>query len=123
MCDTGLLLGAPLKGTGDLAMLTCSRGALQTCGGSVKDLLSTVLECKMHWTLQVSPAAVINRPPVAASSAGSSNEFGGIPAVRSGRGPTCTGWASTDRQPPSLAGLPFDVSLRPSTISLYLKTS
>ncbi len=97
-------------------MLTCSRGALQTCIGSVKDLLSTVLECQMHWTLQVIPAAVFNRPTSAASFAGSKNELDDISAVRLGRGPTCAGLASTDRQRPSLAALLADVSLHSSTI-------
>ena len=119
MYDTALLLGASLNATGDLAKLTCSRSALQTLGGSVKDLLSTDPDCEMHWTLQVSPAAVVNGPSAAASSACSKNELDDIPAVRFSRGPTCIGLASTDRQRPSqLAALLNDVSLHSSMFTI-----
>jgi len=119
MYDIALLLGALLKGTRDLAMLTCSRSALQTHGGSVKNLLSTVLQCPMHWTLQVSPAAVVNGPSAAASSASSKNKLDDIPAVRFSREPTCIELASTDRQRPSqLATLINDVSLHSSMFTI-----
>ena len=105
-----------------MAMLTCSRGALQTHGGRVKDLLSTVLECKMHWTLQVVPAAVFNSPPAAAPSASSKNELDDIPAVRFSKGSTCIGSTLADRQRPrQLAALLNDVSLHSSMFTIPLQ--
>jgi len=69
----------------------------------------------MHWTLQVVPAAVFNKPPAAASSAGSKNELDDIPVVRFSKGSTCIKPASTDRQRPrQLATLLNDVSLHSS---------
>ncbi len=82
------------------------------------NLLSAVVEGQMYWTLQVVPAAVSTSPPAAASPAGSSNELDDIPAVRFGRGPTCTALASIDRQRPGLAALLNDVSLHSYTITI-----
>jgi hypothetical protein len=82
-------------------------------------LMSIVFEGQMHWTLQVIPAAMATTPEAAASSAGSSNELDGIPAVRCSRELICTGKpALIGSQRPGLAALLNDVSLHSSTFTI-----